>query len=94
MRNLDDDIELENYLRDFQPVAPRPLPSVRKHEPLVWAVVFAGALLVLAVFAIRNPWRTQPRHVRAVREARQSVANVQANALTVGNLSAAAQHGR
>ena len=34
MRNLDDDIELENYLRDFQPVAPRPLPSVRKHEHL------------------------------------------------------------
>jgi len=93
MRNLDDDIELENYLRDFQPVAPRPLPSVRKRERLVWAVVFAGALLILAVFAIRNPWRTQPRQVRAVRDAQQSVANVQASALTVGNLSAAAQQG-
>ena len=93
MRNLDDDIELENYLREFHPVAPRPLPSTRKRAPLVWAVVFAGALLILAVFAIRNPWRSQPRQARAVREQQQSVANVQANALTVGQLSAAAQQG-
>ena len=93
MRNLDDDIELENYLREFQPMAPRPLPSVRKRAPLVLAVVFASALLILAVFAIRNPWRTQPPQEQAVQNPQQSVANVQVNALTVGKLSAAAQQG-
>lgn len=93
MRNFDDDIEFENYLREFQPMAPRQLPSVRKRAPLVWAVVFAGALLILAVFAIRNPWRTQPPEAQTPREPRQSVANVQADAPTVGTLSAAAQQG-
>ncbi len=91
MRNFDDDIELENYLREFQPVVPRRLPSVRKRAPLIWAVVFAGALLMLAVFAIRNPWRTQPPEAQALPG--QSVANVQADALTVGKLGAAAQQG-
>ena len=93
MRNFDNDIELEDYLREFQPVVPRPLPSVRKRTPLIWAVVFAGALLMLAVFAIRNPRETQPPEPQALREQRQSLLNVQANALTLGKLSAAAQQG-
>jgi hypothetical protein len=93
MRNFDDDIEVENYLREFQPVAPRPLPSVRKRAPLIWAVVFAGALLMFAIFAIRNPRGPQPPEAQALRQQKQSVSDVQANALTLGKLSAAAQQG-
>ncbi len=93
MRNLDEDIDLENYLREFQPVAPRPLPPTRRQVPLIWSVVFASALLMLAAFAIRSPWRTHYPQSEAVREPQPSVANVRANAPTVGNLSAAAQQG-
>jgi hypothetical protein len=93
MRNLDHDIELENYLREFQPVTPRPLSPIRKRAPLVWAVVFASALAVLATFAIRNPWRRQPPKTQALREPQHSVAHMQADALTVGKLSTAARQG-
>jgi len=93
MRNPYEDIDLENYLREFQPVMPRPLPPARIRVSLIWTVVFASALLMLAAFAIRNPWRPDYPHAQAVREPQPYVANVQANAFTVGKLSAAAQHG-
>jgi hypothetical protein len=93
MRNLDDN-NLEDYLREFEPVAPRPLPPTRKRGPLLWAAVFAGVLIALAVFAICDPWRgqTSPEaHGRP--KPQQPVTSVPADALTLGKLSAAAQQG-
>jgi len=94
MRNLGNDVELENYLREFQPIEPLPLRPARKRVPLMWAAALAVAVLVLATFAIRAPWnmrdlptlQDQPKTPPAI-------ASAPVNELTLGKLSAAAQQG-
>lgn len=94
MRNLDNDVELENYLREFQPIEPRPLRPARKRIPLMWAAALAGAVLALATLAIRVPWNI--RDLTTLQDQPKTppaIAGAPVNALTLGKLSAAAQQG-
>lgn len=94
MKNVNDHVELENYLREFQPVEPRPLPPVRKRVPLIWAAVFAGALLVLAIFAIRIPRNVQGLPTfKAEPTTPPSGTPAPDHAVTLRKLNAAAQQG-
>ncbi len=92
MKNLKDDAEMEKYLREFQPVATRPLPPLRKPASFAWAATCAA--IVLAVLTILGH-----RQFRSVREAEvrvpltQPATNARANPLTLGQLNEAARQG-
>ncbi len=89
MKNINDDVELENYLREFQPMEPGPLPRVQRRAPLIWAAALVGALLV-AILGIRAPHLIRDA---SRLQAPPYIASTPVDALKLGKLSVAAQQG-
>jgi len=93
MKNLNDDTKFESYLRAFQPIAPTPIPVLRKQPLLLWAAAFATAV-ALAVLLIRAD-----RHIRPVPEAQlytqqgRPIAEAIHRPITLRDLDAAARQG-
>jgi len=92
MKNLNDDTEFENYLREFRPVAGRPLPS-RRPASFAWAATCAAviALVALAILGHRHVPSDRQGKIQALLT--QPAANERAHALTLGQLNAAARQG-